>query len=87
MNSRRFPFVSDLNMAIGKYPESGPPTEDFFWDDEFRDFITYYSASGSTTLVMNSDPFDFLKVFVFPTSLGVTPQSIVRGWRTMRCGV
>jgi UDP-2,3-diacylglucosamine pyrophosphatase LpxH len=70
MNSRRFLVVSDLHLTNGMDPHSGvwTPTEDFFWDEEFRDFLVHYSAGGDTTLIINGDLFDFLKVLVFPTA-------------------
>jgi UDP-2,3-diacylglucosamine pyrophosphatase LpxH len=91
MNDPRFLVVSDLHLTSGKNPESGvwSPTEDFFWDDEFRDFLAHYSASGSTTLIINGDLFDFLKVLVFPTaeemrSYGISPADINRTYG-LRC--
>jgi UDP-2,3-diacylglucosamine pyrophosphatase LpxH len=66
---RRFLVVSDLHLTSGKASHSGvwAPTEDFFWDEEFRDFLVHYSAGGDSTLIINGDLFDFLKVLVFPT--------------------
>ena len=56
-------------MTSGRDRESGvwSPTEDFFWDDEFRDFLRFYASQAPSTLVINGDLFDFLKVLVFPT--------------------
>lgn len=83
MNPSRFLVVSDFHMTSGKNHSSGvwSPTEDFFWDNEFRDFLTHYSAAGSTTLIINGDLFDFLKVLVFPTpeemkSYGISADDI-----------
>ncbi len=69
MTPRRFLVVSDLHLTSGRDPRSGvwSPTEDFFWDDDFRDFLAHYSNSGSSRLIINGDLFDFLKVLVFPT--------------------
>ena len=69
MKSHRFLVVSDLHLTSGKDPHSGvwAPTEDFFWDEEFRDFLVHYSTGGDSTLIINGDLFDFLKVLVFPT--------------------
>jgi UDP-2,3-diacylglucosamine pyrophosphatase LpxH len=81
MTSRRILVVSDLHLTSGKDPESGvwAPTEDFFWDEEFRDFLAHYSEGGETILVINGDFFDFLKVLVFPTEAELAEYRIPQG--------
>ena len=61
--------VSDLHLTSGINAQTGrwSPTEDFFWDEEFRDFLTYHTDRSRCTLVINGDWFDFLQVLVFPT--------------------
>ncbi len=67
MNRRRFLVVSDLHMTSGKDARTGTwsPTEDFFWDEAFRDFLGHYTKGY--TLIINGDLLDFLKVLVLPT--------------------
>jgi UDP-2,3-diacylglucosamine pyrophosphatase LpxH len=62
--------ISDLHMTSGRDLVSGrwSPTEDFFWDEEFGEFLAYYSKRGPCTLIINGDMFDFLQVLVRPTS-------------------
>ncbi len=91
MATRRYLVVSDLHLTSGRDPASGvwSPTEDFFWDEEFRDFLSHYSASGPSTLIINGDLFDFLKVLVFPTreemhSYGIAAEDINRNYG-LRC--
>ena len=81
MTSRRFLVVSDFHMTSGKNPGTGvtAPTEDFFWDEEFRDFLAHYSAAGESTLIINGDLFDFLKVLVFPTKSEMASYGIHEG--------
>ena len=69
MKMNRILVVSDFHLTSGKDPVTGrwSPTEDFFWDGEFRDFLAHYSTRPRTTLVINGDLFDFLQVLVFPT--------------------
>ena len=66
---RRFLVVSDFHVTSGKDQVSGrwSPTEDFFWDDTFRDFLAGHATRPPTTLIINGDLFDFLQVLVFPT--------------------
>ncbi|MBM2846354.1 MAG: hypothetical protein HW407_1666, partial [Bacteroidetes bacterium] len=66
---RRFLVVSDFHVTSGKDQVSGrwSPTEDFFWDDTFRDFLAAHATRSPTTLIINGDLFDFLQVLVFPT--------------------
>ncbi|MGA9121079.1 MAG: metallophosphoesterase [Bacteroidota bacterium] len=91
MKPQRYLVVSDLHMTSGKDPHSGvwAPTEDFFWDEEFRDFLAHYSAGGDTTLIINGDLFDFLKVLVFPTPTELTaygiPEADVNRAYGLRC--
>ncbi len=91
MKSRRYLVVSDLHLTSGKDPQSGvwAPTEDFFWDEEFRDFLAHYSADGNSTLIINGDLFDFLKVLVFPTPAEMIsyriPESDVNRAYGLRC--
>ena len=61
--------ISDLHMTSGRDPVSGrwSPTEDFFWDEEFREFLAHHSRRGPCTLIINGDMFDFLQVLVLPT--------------------
>src|SRR5512143_803080 len=68
MPERRYLVVSDFHMAGGQDPRTGrwSPTEDFFWDGEFRDFLAAESSGHPTTLVVNGDFFDVLQVLVFP---------------------
>jgi UDP-2,3-diacylglucosamine pyrophosphatase LpxH len=91
MKSHRFLVVSDLHMTSGRDPRSGvfAPTEDFFWDEAFRDFLVHYSKGAQTTLIINGDLFDFLKVLVFPTksemaSYGIPEADVNRAYG-LRC--
>ena len=61
--------VSDFHMTSGRDPRTGrySATEDFFWDQEFADFLDYFSKQRKWTLVFNGDLFDFIQVLVFPT--------------------
>ncbi|MBM2840856.1 MAG: hypothetical protein HW412_1384, partial [Bacteroidetes bacterium] len=69
MTPKRYLVVSDFHMTSGKNPLTGrwSPTEDFFWDEEFRDFLSYYTDSTRTTLIINGDLFDFIQVLIIPT--------------------
>lgn len=62
--------VSDLHMTSGLDQTRGTwsPTEDFFWDDDFAEFLGWYGKNGRTTLVINGDMFDFLQVLDIPDS-------------------
>lgn len=92
MKPRRFLVVSDLHMTRGKNPNYGvwSPTEDFFRDDELKDFLAHYSPSGSSTLIINDDLFDFLKALLFPTpeemhSFGISERDIQLRPRIVVC--
>ncbi len=78
-----FLVVSDLHLTTGRDPQTGrwSPTEDFFWDQEFAEFLRYHAARSRCTLVINGDWFDFMQVLVLPTdderaAFGITPQDI-----------
>jgi UDP-2,3-diacylglucosamine pyrophosphatase LpxH len=62
-------IISDLHMTSGKDPGRGiwSPTEDFFWDEEFKDFLDHYSGRRQCTLIINGDLFDFLQVLARPS--------------------
>jgi UDP-2,3-diacylglucosamine pyrophosphatase LpxH len=62
--------ISDLHMTSGLNPIRGTwsPTEDFFWDDDFAEFLERYGKGGRSTLVINGDMFDFLQVLEVPDS-------------------
>ncbi len=69
MKEERILIVSDFHITSGKNSENETwsPTEDFFWDKEFADFLTYYTDdSKSTILLFNGDLFDFIQVLVYP---------------------
>jgi UDP-2,3-diacylglucosamine pyrophosphatase LpxH len=63
-------ILSDFHMTSGKDPVRGvwSPTEDFFWDEEFREFLEYHSGRGRCTLIINGDFCDFLQVLARPSS-------------------
>ena len=69
MKPKRILIVSDFHITSGKNPVTGrwSPTEDFFWDEEFKEFLTHYSDGVPTTLIINGDLFDFLQVLIIPT--------------------
>lgn len=60
----RILVVSDFHMTGGIDPHTGlcSPTEDFFDDAAFADFLAHHTDSTPTTLVINGDLFDFLQV-------------------------
>jgi UDP-2,3-diacylglucosamine pyrophosphatase LpxH len=62
-------ILSDLHMTSGKDPVRAvwSPTEDFFWDEEFRDFLDYHTQRGKCALIINGDLFDFLQVLARPS--------------------
>lgn len=68
-------------MTSGQDPERGvwSPTEDFYWDEEFRDFLQEYGARGNCTLVVNGDMFDFLQVLALPSRAESALYGIPRG--------
>ncbi len=77
--------VSDLHFTTGRDPASGrwAPTEDFFWDEEFREFLTFYARRGPCTLVLNGDWLDFMQVTSLPTAdervaYGIPDQDLSR---------
>ncbi len=61
--------VSDLHLSSGRDPQRGTwsPTEDFFCDQEFAEFLACYGKEGKTRLVINGDMADFLQVLTLPT--------------------
>jgi UDP-2,3-diacylglucosamine pyrophosphatase LpxH len=61
--------ISDLHMGSGRDPHRGTwsPTEDFFWDNEFAEFLAHYGKEGRCRLVINGDMVDFLQVLTLPT--------------------
>ena len=61
--------VSDLHFTNGRDPatQRWSVTEDFFWDDEFRDFLRYFGRGGACTLVVNGDWLDFMQVLTLPS--------------------
>jgi UDP-2,3-diacylglucosamine pyrophosphatase LpxH len=63
-------IVSDLHMGSGLDPQRGTwsPTEDFFWDEEFSDFLQRYGKQGKTRLIINGDMVDLLQVLTLPTA-------------------
>lgn len=73
--------VSDFHMTSGRDPdrEVWSPTEDFFWDEEFRDFLREYGSRGGCTLVINGDMFDFLQVLALPSAAEASLYGIPRG--------
>jgi UDP-2,3-diacylglucosamine pyrophosphatase LpxH len=73
--------VSDLHLTSGCDPKSGrwSPTEDFFWDEEFGEFLRHHSREGPCTLVLNGDTFDFLQVLNRPTVAEAVAYKIGRG--------
>jgi UDP-2,3-diacylglucosamine pyrophosphatase LpxH len=62
-------IVSDLHMGSGLDARRGTwsPTEDFFWDEEFADFLRHYGGKGKARLIINGDMVDFLQVLTLPT--------------------
>jgi UDP-2,3-diacylglucosamine pyrophosphatase LpxH len=68
-NAHTILVVSDLHLTDGRDPWTGrwSATEDFFWDNDFRDFLEYHSQRSHCTLVVNGDWFDFLQVLLIPT--------------------
>jgi UDP-2,3-diacylglucosamine pyrophosphatase LpxH len=73
--------LSDLHMTSGRDPVSGrwSPTEDFFWDEEFAEFLRHHSRRGPCTLIINGDMFDFLQVLVRPTPEEFVSYGIRKG--------
>ncbi|HVZ38172.1 MAG TPA: hypothetical protein VHI13_02770 [Candidatus Kapabacteria bacterium] len=70
-------------MTGGVDPDTGlcSPTEDFFDDDAFREFLEHYTDGVPTTLVINGDLFDFLQVMetrltAEMRSLGITQPDV-----------
>jgi UDP-2,3-diacylglucosamine pyrophosphatase LpxH len=61
--------ISDLHMSSGLDARRGTwsPTEDFFWDTEFAEFLRHYGRGGKCRLVVNGDMVDFLQVLILPT--------------------
>ena len=51
--TERILVLSDCHLTSGLDPETGvwSPTEDFFWDKEFVEFLEHYS-NEKTTLIM-----------------------------------
>jgi len=62
--------VSDLHMGSGRDPERGTwsPTEDFFRDAEWAQFLGHYGRRGKCRLVINGDMVDFLQVLTRPSA-------------------
>lgn len=61
--------ISDLHMSSGMDPRRGTwsPTEDFFCDLEFAEFLSHFGKGGKTRLIINGDMADFLQVLTTPT--------------------
>ncbi len=83
--------VSDLHLTAGLDPRTGrwSPTEDFFWDQEFSDFLRFHAERSRCTLVINGDWFDFLQVLELPddgerSAFGIVPHDINRRFG-LRC--
>ncbi len=72
--------VSDLHLSSGMDPHRGTwsPTEDFFCDQEFAEFLAHYAKSGKTRLVINGDMADFLQVLTLPTEEEIRSYGIPR---------
>ena len=64
----RLLVISDLHLTTGLDPVTGQwsPTEDFFWDADFAEFLAYYTDGNPTTLIINGDLVDFLQVLSIP---------------------
>ncbi len=60
--------ISDLHMSSGEDPRRGTwsPTEDFFCDTEFAEFLAHYGRRGNCRLIINGDMADFLQVLTLP---------------------
>jgi len=74
-------IVSDLHLSEGRDPETKKfsPNEDFFFDEEFARFLTYYQdqtrwPGKKWHLIINGDFLDFLQV----TSQRDAPASLCR---------
>lgn len=63
--------VSDLHIGTGVGADELNPSEDFFEDDRFAEFLAYYDqVAGDDTdaeLILNGDVFDLLKVKIKDT--------------------
>jgi len=62
-------IVSDLHLSEGRDPVSGKVSrkEDFFFDDDFADFLKYHQQSpGKWKLIINGDFIDFLQITAQP---------------------
>jgi UDP-2,3-diacylglucosamine pyrophosphatase LpxH len=79
-------LVSDLHIAdgrtgpFGKYAQG----ENFFWDDAFVRFLemSQNQAGGiSTTLIINGDFLDFLRVDRIPDRASVEDQALAARWK------
>lgn len=64
-------IVSDLHLSEGRDPLSGRVSrnEDFFFDDDFAEFLDHHTHSpGEWKLVINGDFIDFLQITSQPPS-------------------
>ena len=75
--NERILILSDCHLTSGINHDTGvwSPTEDFFWDKEFVEFLEHYS-NEKTTLIMNGDFFDFMQILVFPTAAEMEEYNI-----------
>jgi UDP-2,3-diacylglucosamine pyrophosphatase LpxH len=88
---RRFLIVSDFHLTSGKDAVTfqWSNTEDFFWDEEFAEFLFHHTDATPTTLVVNGDLVDFMQVNEIPTpkecaDFDISPEEIST-WYGLRC--
>lgn len=73
---KRVFVVSDLHLGLGRLPRTGRyhRLESFFFDREFRDFISYLIENTNkepARLVLAGDIVDFLRIDIAPDKRGV----------------
>ena len=80
-------LVSDLHMADGRTGPFGKFTqgENFFWDESFSRLLETVrrKTASSTTLIVNGDFFDFLRVNRIPDRQNAADIALVNRWKAL----